>query len=498
MKSLKPIIISAAVIVALIVAYLLMVLVFPQETAEEPEATASASAATETRYIIDRSYDELDAMEFIPAEGESFRVDVIPPEDEDSNSTFKVTPATDIFDYNSSLLRSMTYTVTSISAKEFIEEDAADLSIYGLDEPFFTLRNYFSDGTVYEIYLGNQTPADSNYYCYTNQSNDVYTMGSYVVSLLTREEIDYRAITLFPVYEDDDIYEKYDWLRLTEKDGTVIEIYRDWENNMEGNVGNASYFMASPTIASGNDTVIQSKILDVIAPITTTDIVRDITEDEFEQYGFDHPVKLELRDVLGNELSLLIGDYYVTEDGEINQDYVYCMIEDHPTLLVCASSLFTFKDINYVELMIRTAWYHNIKEVDYIEYNIDGDEYLVDLIYTEEENEDGETETVLTATINGDELSDTNARRLFVRTLNFRVVSELAEDTKLGDPEITVAIHMHDEAVHTLELTPINARQYAATVDGVPEFYVYLKNVTTLRTAFQDILDGDELEFSFD
>lgn len=498
MKSLKPIIISAAVIVVLVVAYVLLAVVFPQETTEEPEASASVSATKETRYIIDRSYDDLEAMEFIPAEGESFRVDVIPPEDEDSNSTFKVTPATDIFDYNSSLLRSMTYTVTSISAKEFIEENASDLSVYGLDEPFFTLRNYFKDGTVYEIYLGNKTPADDNYYCCTNQSKDVYTMGSYVVSLLTREEIDYRAITLFPVYEEDDIYEKYDWFRLTEKDGTVIEIYRDWDNNMEGNVGSANYFMASPTIASGNDSVIQTKILDVIAPITTTDILKDITEDEFKQYGLDNPVKLELRDVLGNELSLLIGDYYVNDDGEVNQDYVYCMIEDHPTLLVCASSLFTFKDINYVELMIRTAWYHNIKDVDYIEYNIDGEEYLVDLTYTEEENEEGETETVLTATLNDDELSDTNARRLFVRTLNFRVISELPEDTNLGDPEITVAIHLQNGEEHTLELTPINARQYAAAVDGVPEFYVYLKNVTTLRTAFQDILDGDELEFSFD
>ncbi len=498
MKSLKPIIISAAVIVVLLIVFLLLTVVFPQSTeTEEPEESVAVSS-TETHYVIDRRYDELTAFEFIPADGESFRVDVIPAEDENSNVTFTVTPATDIFDYNSSLLRSMTYTVSSISAKEFIEADAQDLSVYGLDEPFFTLRNYFSDGTIYEIYLGNKTPADDNYYCMTNQSNDVYTIGNYVTSLITREEIDYRAITLFPVYTEDDIYANYDWFRITKRDGTEIEIYRDWNYDMEGNVGSADYFMASPTIASGNDEVIRSKVLDVIAPIATTDIIRDISEDEFADYGLDQPAKLEIRDIIGNELSLLIGGYYRTEEGEINQEYMYCMIEDHPTLLVCPASLFTFMDINYVELMIRTAWYYNIKNVDYLEYNVDGEEYLVDFFYTEEEDDEGEVEEVLNATINGEYLSETNARRLFVRTLNFRVVSEVPEDTELADPEVSITIALSDGETHTMNLCPINARQYAAEIDGEPEFYIYLKNVNTLRSAFQDILDGDELEFAFD
>ena len=42
----------------------------------------------------------------------------------------------------------MLYTLTSISAaNSVVEEDARDLSVYGLDEPTATVKTYYSDGS---------------------------------------------------------------------------------------------------------------------------------------------------------------------------------------------------------------------------------------------------------------------------------------------------------------------------------------------------------------
>ena len=65
--------------------------------------------------------------------------------------------------------------------------------------------------------------------------------------------------------------------------------------------------MLQPYQVSGNDTTIKSYILDVASTVTLGSIIDDITEEEYKEYGLDKPAKLEMRDLEGNSLSLLIG-----------------------------------------------------------------------------------------------------------------------------------------------------------------------------------------------
>lgn len=492
MRSLKPIIISLAVIVVLVGVYLLMVFVFPESNDAETETEPSAAVTSETVYIIKENYEDLASFEMIPEEGESMSVAILPPENEDSAQTYDVYPESKYFTYNPSLLRSMTYTVTSMTAKGLVEEDAKDLSAYGLDHPNFTLRTTYKDGRVIELYLGKDTLVDGNVYCMTNQSNAVYTLGSYVASLLRRTPLEYMDITLFPTYTDDDIYANINWVRMTQRDGTVIEIQLDTDGNLDGNTAASSYVMLSPTSASGNSETIKSKVLDVVAPIAIITKIKDLEADEYAEYGFDNPAKLEMTDIDGNTMSLLVGNVCP------NTDYTYVMLEGTPTLMTCYTSCFTWLDINYLDLMIRTIWYYNITDVKSIAYTVDGTDYFMDLSFSQEETTDGTTESVLSATLNGEEISSVNARRLYVRTLNFRAVANAPADALTAKPEISITINMLNGQHHTLNLIPLNERQFAAEVDGKAEFYVYLKNLTTLRNAFKTILDGDELEFSFE
>lgn len=492
-KGLKPILVALGVIVALVVAVVLMVFVFPADDAEaedeDAEVTATAAATSTTVYVISEDSSELKSYEMIPADGDSMLVEI--NVDDDGNYSYEVTPYTEYFDYDTSKFRSMIYTVTSITASSVIEENASDLSQYGLAEPQFTLRTTYKDGTVIELYIGNTTPT-GNYYVTTNQNDTVYSIGSYVVSLLMRSDIDYRDITLFPTYTDDEIYENINWVKMTLRDGTEIELKLADDDDAEINTSTSAYVMLSPTKGSCNDTNVQEDVLDIVATLSAESILCDITEEDYAEYGFDEPAKLEMTDVDGNSVSILIGGSYSTS-------YRYIMLEQAPyTVMVASSDAFTWLDINYIELMNRTVWIYNITDTDYIEYNLKGDEYVVDYTHGTTTNEDGEEETTLDVTLNGDTISETNGRRLFVRTLNFRVIGDVDNAASLKTVDSSITIHLTDGTVHTLEFLQINDRKYACRVDGETDFYVYKKNLNTLIDAFATVLNGRELTMSYD
>ena len=490
-KALKPIIITSAVVLVLAVAMVLLVFVFPDkpENIETPEATETA--APQSVKIIEEDDTELQSFEFIPADGESMLVEI--ERDLDGNLSYEVTPATKYYEYDSSKFRSMIFTLTSLTATNLVEEAPSDLAPYGLDKPWHTVRCTFSGGRTVELYLGNATPTDNNYYCMVNTSKSVYTIGSYVTSLLTRTDIDYRDITLFPTYTEDDIYEYINYVKMTLRDGTEIELsMEDFDNFSRYNYISSVYYMTAPVEGSCNDTVVQSSVLDVVALIENLAVYKDITEEDYPEYGFDNPARLQLGDIEGNSLDLIIG-------GTNDAGNYYCMLSVSPeTVIICNAEAFSWLKINYIELMNRIVWNKNITEVSSIEYDMNGESYVVEYTHGIETGDDGKETKTLEAVINGEPMSETNGRRLFVRTLNFRIIGDLPEGTNLKKADYTIKMNFIDGTEKVLELIKINERQYAVRMDGEAKFYVYKKNVQTLEDAFATVLAGRELPMSYD
>lgn len=495
-KSLKPIIISLAVIAVAAIAIVLMVFVFPKtdeaDAAASPEPTSAASTSVK---IIDEDNNALVSFQMLPEDGDSMLVEI---KRDGDNYDYTVTPAAEYFDYDTSKFRSMIYTLTSLNATNLVEENPSDIAQYGLDKPWFTMRCGYEGGRTIELYIGNPTPTDSNYYVSTNQSDSVYTLGSYVVSLLTRSDIDYRQITFFPTYEEDDIYDNINYVRMLLRDGTEIEIsLEDVENFSDGNVSKSAYFMTQPVVASCNDTTVRKDVLDVVAKLLSSTYIMDIEDDEYADYGFDNAAELEMTDVAGNHVDILIGNK--DETGF----YYYTMLKESPgTVILCGADAFEWlssTNFNYIGLMSRIPWYINIREVESMEYDMDGTEYLVEMEHTTRINANDEEVASINALINGEELSETNCRRLFVRTLNFRIMGETESGYKpKGEPKYTIKMHLLNGDDMLMELYEINDRQYAISVDGKTDYYVYKKNVTTLVQAFETIMNGRELVMSYD
>ncbi len=490
-KSIRPILIGVVVIVVLALLLLIFTVIFPEKEDEVMVENTAPVSEEPVRYVIKEDGDSLVKMRAVSASGETLTVEYI--RDEDGKLSYDIEPKAKFFEYNTSKFRSMMFTLSSLTAVDFVEENPEDLSIYGLDEPQYQMELTFEGGKVINLYVGDNTPVDYYYYAMTDVGNTVYTIGNYLTGLIMRGELDYRDIDSFPQYTDEDIYTNINWIRTTNAKGTVVEIVLDSEFTIEGNKASSTYMMLSPVVSSCTDELVQEDLLDIAATLTYGDILCDITGEQFAEYGLDKPRRFEMKDIAGNSIDLVLG-------GVARSNYTYAVIGeqydafmrgevDEVTILTYASDAFACIDVDYTTLLNRAIWIQDIHSVESIVYDMAGEVYTMELSEYDDVTGSGVDVVRTVGTINGKEITETNTKRLYSRTLNLRQVGELSKDIELGEPTYTITLNINDGSSRLLEMIPLNERQYACRVDGKTEFYIYKKNIETLITAIERVMD---------
>ena len=187
-KSLKPILIGGIVIVVLALLLVAFMVIFPEKEDEIVVESTTPVSEEPVRYVIKEDGDSLIKLKAIRPDGEALTVHY--NRAENGKLTYDIEPKAKFFEYNTSKFRSMMFTLTSLTAVSFVEENPEDLSIYGLDDPQYQVELTFADGRVINLYVGDNTPVDYYYYAYTDADNIVYTIGNYITTLITRTELE--------------------------------------------------------------------------------------------------------------------------------------------------------------------------------------------------------------------------------------------------------------------------------------------------------------------
>ena len=356
------------------------------------------------------------------------------------------------------------------------------------------MRLTFEDKAI-TLRVGNATPVDHNFYVMTDEDKIVYTIGNYLGNLIMRSELEFRNIDVFPSYMDEDIYANIDWVKLTQRDGTDIEIMLDTDLSMEGNITSSAYVMLSPTVASCNDENVQKNILDVVASLKFHGVVMDIPADKLSEYGFSNPARLQMRDISGNFIDITIGKefgaYYY---AAFTSQYEECKKNGTElTLLSYGSEAFSWLDLSYMTIINRTVWIQSIHDVQSVDYNMAGNLYHLELERYDDVTGSGVEVVRTVGTLNGKKLSETNTKRLYGRTLNLRQIGEIPEGADLSDPQYIITMNLMSGDKRVLEMVALNERQYACIVDGVPKYYIYTKNLENLLYAFERLNDDRDI-----
>jgi hypothetical protein len=97
---------------------------------------------------------------------------------------------------------SLTSALSSVTADKTIEDNAADLSPYGLNHPQLDVLVTKKDGKTDELLLGDDTPTNSGTYARKAGDPHVYTVASFVKSSFNKTTNDLRDKRLLPFDQD--------------------------------------------------------------------------------------------------------------------------------------------------------------------------------------------------------------------------------------------------------------------------------------------------------
>lgn len=322
-KTTRTVIIAAGVLLVLGAVLLVLLLTNPaeEESASSGDSGASTSssaaedaindligteeASQDDRLVINNKEQENVLKLEISNETGSFSFDrnsrqVSSTDDEGNVSTsteyYWVSPELSGVTHNDSTIGAMVRSLAGLSAKDIVEENAADLDKYGLENPVASVKITFDDGTVNDMCFGIRNPAASNYVYFCKKgSRDVmqvsyYSTGSVFydikdfVSLVMTEsynannpqELDYLIIERKDLSEPVEIEYMYDIAEQAEDEDSVITTFN-------------SHRITSPITAELDTTSGQTICYGLYALSAASCEYIDPTEEDIAAVGLDDP-----------------------------------------------------------------------------------------------------------------------------------------------------------------------------------------------------------------
>ncbi len=327
------------------------------------------------------------------------------------------------------------YDLQRFIAKEIVEEDAKDISKYGLENPYVTTVVHFVDGSTVEFRIGSKVQGDDSYYVKIGDSNNVYEVESLRCASIMYKKTDLISRVMQEVNVEDIMA-----IDFSNANGESFRIEHDLENAYE------PWHLTKPFAWKVNEQLVTDKLLRFVVYVEAEDYVTDMTEAEM---GLSNP-------------SATVS--VTTFDGKVLKYRVGKVAESNSTAYVKVDGVRypALVDSSIIQLT-------NLTKFDII------DKYIATADYGKIESAviTGETQINLNytgLTLNGKSISEETAIKLYSD------MCELAVDSDgtlvSGSPVLTMKHTFENGDVRTYQIYRQDAYFYAITLDGKSFFKI--------------------------
>lgn len=333
-KRLRNLIITSVALL-LVIGLLVALLLLPDLGGNTSASSSSnpASAVDTSVSLIDKSVDAdgktveepITRVEITPAEGEAFVVE------NDAEDGLRVAAYAD-FIADTTKLNNLVMRLKTISATRLVKEDAADVSVYKLDEENATAVTVtYYDGTQYAFYLGMSSPGEAGRYFRQVDSNDVYLVSAYLGSAVDTNPLNYISHTLItaPAVNTDDMSGAA-MLRNMELSGTLrpqTVYFRKATENDSKALQQADYVITKPALRGMEDSIVQ-QIVEQTSLTAASIVCLHPTQEQIRQYGLEDPYSVAVFD-----LAVLSSKTETGEDGTQTAVPYYYNVQSHTVKL---------------------------------------------------------------------------------------------------------------------------------------------------------------------
>ena len=326
MKSkVKFIIIIAAVLLILCGAMVVLLLTKPAD--EETDSTDDSSSSPTSTLLYDKNPRDINTLTITNATS-SYKVERVGEGDEAMWTIFEYLSAP----VDGNMIDKLLKSAATMTAQKVASENAADLSIYGLDKPQAEFKAELTDSskTVIDVLIGNVTPLSSQVYMCFKGENKVYTVSSSDVSCFLQDKTDCISKTLYTQYTPTDTSDTTDYTRINKMtisrkdiDYDIVIGYDTRLDNPDIVISNSSsYRMTSPVMLDLNPDKCTNVIQGVLGLTADKFDVINPTEDQLKEYGLDDPFATVTMDIVGGKFAMKIGNTFNDEDGKQAGYYV--------------------------------------------------------------------------------------------------------------------------------------------------------------------------------
>ncbi len=282
----------------------------------------------------------------------------------------------------------MANNAAGINASRIIEENATDLSIYGLDKP--TIVSFKTkDGKEQVLEIGSNTPTDDGAYVKTKGSNTVYLVDLYSVNVFRVKKYHFWNMNLFDINQED-----INSLTL-ERQGKVAFKVKLNEDKQ--------WYLTEPLEGVANSGKFQP-YLDGLSSLYAISIEEDKPTD-LAEFGLDKPSYTMILDTKKGIKKLYLGTEFVKGQE------IYAKLDGVDTIYVLYVPSLDYIDMPLKDLLEGLVYTPDIYDVSEFSLEMDGKTTDVKLDLDPEKNTDKDKFTV-----NGKEANkkDTNGE-VFVR-----------------------------------------------------------------------------------
>ncbi|MDR0294228.1 MAG: DUF4340 domain-containing protein [Oscillospiraceae bacterium] len=447
-----------------------------------PEPSGLPEPAGEDRAdLFKESQDNVNSISFSPPGGKPYTIRRDP---ESGDCALDAGEA--IFPGRQTAMHSAYTCATSLTNLIKVTAEATDgqLALFGLDKPVMTWRVNRADGTSAELTAGAVPAAGTGRYARGKNSREVFLLTDYQSSYLTKTLEEYYDLTFFPYPRSTQEEQTFLLIEycLLEKDGGVIELRKRSDEEMaEAPTGASLYRITRPAESESSDFMLQTAFFEPVTAIAP-ESVEALLPADLSAYGLNEPARLTLAGTDGWSGTLLIGRYDAERGGR------YVMIEGYDAVLFDPNGDYGFLDVQYADMRARTIWLYDIKTVSSVTFELEGVTRVLTYEHFYEEDTGANT---LNGWLDGKEISEINARRLYMAVL--RISQEGVTDTPLpsSPPDYRVTIRFLDGGTDTLELYRMSDLQFLIVHNGVNEGLIISR--MSLQQNFLsrfDIIDG--------
>lgn len=381
------------------------------------------------------------------------------------------------------IVNMMSY-ASAIQTVHTIEENAKDLSIYGLNKPTMTLTYTYKDGTTATLLFGNKVPTGSYYYAMLKGDPNVYMMYSSVFNIYNRPLNALHVIPTLPMLTDTTV----NGILIEQSGKETIELgVIDVGDNA---LGITTLKILQPIQYDSHSTRGTELLTAAIAMAPTGYAGHAETPEELEAFGLAEPrMHIVVRGTDETGEQKIENDFRI---GSEKDGMCYVAIDDSGDIYTMSSSLISFvSNATVGHLADQFTNLINITKVDTVTVEGNNEKYALSITNEVITAEDGTEKTISSYFFDGNPTEEEPFKKLYqevIGTLLDKVSSNYNHDGKVV-AKVTYKLNngMDDFVVEYLEY---DDNYYAVRRDGMTIFLIKHEKIERMLTSCQQFREG--------